>query len=60
MVWSCAEDSGWLRLPLNSVWSRKITVSYISSIFKIKKVLGVEQMPANAMECLKVTFGSFI
>ena len=48
-----------LHLPLNSERLRKLTESYISSNEKIKKALGVEKMPVDAREGLKVTLESF-
>lgn len=50
---------GWLHLPLNPERLRKLTESYISSNAKIKKALGVECMPVDAREGLKVTLESF-
>lgn len=49
----------WLHLPLNSERLRKLTENYISSNAKIKKALGVERMPVDAREGLKVTLDSF-
>jgi len=54
-----AKLGGWLHLPLNPERLRKLTESYISSNSKIKKALGVEKMPVDAREGLKVTFESF-
>ena len=48
-----------LHLPLNSERLRKLTENYISSNEKIKKALGVDKMPVNAREGLKVTLESF-
>lgn len=48
-----------LHLPLNSERLRKLTENYISSNAKIKKALGVEKMPIDAREGLKVTLESF-
>lgn len=48
-----------LHLPLNSERLRKLTENYISSNEKIKKALGVEKMPVDAREGLKVTLDSF-
>jgi len=50
---------GWLHLPLNPERLRKLTENYIASNAKIKKALGVEKMPVNAREGLKVTLESF-
>ena len=54
-----AKIGGWLHLPLNPERLRKLTESYISSNAKIKKALGVEKMPVDAREGLKVTLESF-
>ena len=54
-----AKVGGWLHLPLNPERLRKLTESYISSNAKIKKALGVEKMPVDAREGLKVTLESF-
>ncbi len=54
-----AKVGGWLHLPLNPERLRKLTESYISSNEKIKKALGIERMPVNAREGLKVTLESF-
>ncbi len=48
-----------LHLPLNSERLRKLTENYISSNEKIKKALGVQKMPMDAREGLKVTLRSF-
>lgn len=48
-----------LHLPLNSERLRKLTEDYVSSNEKIKKALGVEKMPVDAREGLKVTLESF-
>ena len=54
-----AKIGGVLHLPLNPERLRKLTESYISSNEKIKKALGVEKMPVDAREGLKVTLESF-
>ena len=54
-----AKVGGWLHLPLNPERLRKLTESYVSSNAKIKKALGVEKMPVDAREGLKVTLESF-
>lgn len=56
---SVAKIGGWLHLPLNPERLRKLTENYISSNNKIKKALGVEKMPMNARDGLKVTLQSF-
>lgn len=54
-----AKIGGWLHLPLNPERLRKLTENYISSNAKIKEALGVEKMPVEAREGLKVTLDSF-
>lgn len=54
-----AKIGGVLHMPLNSERLRKLTENYISSNAKIKKALGVEKMPVDAREGLKVTLESF-
>lgn len=54
-----AKIGGALHLPLDSKRLRKLTENYISSNAKIKKALGVEKMPVDAREGLKVTLKSF-
>lgn len=54
-----AKIGGVLHLPLDSERLRKLTENYISSNEKIKKALGVEKMPVDAREGLKITLESF-
>jgi nucleoside-diphosphate-sugar epimerase len=54
-----AKVGGWLHLPLDPERLRKLTENYISSNAKIKSALGVEKMPVDAREGLKVTLESF-
>ena len=54
-----AKVGGALHLPLDSERLRKLTENYISSNAKIKKALGVEKMPVDARDGLKVTLESF-
>ena len=56
---SIAKVGDQFHLPLNSERLRKLTENYISSNEKIKKALGIEKMPVNAREGLKVTLESF-
>lgn len=49
----------WLHLPLDSERLRKLTENYVSSNAKIKKALGVDKMPIEAHEGLRVTLDSF-
>ena len=59
LMYGVAKVGGALHLPLDSERLRKLTENYISSNAKIKKALGVENMPVNAREGLKVTLESF-
>ena len=54
-----AKVGGFLHLPLDLERLRKLTENYISSNAKIKAALGVEKMPVDAREGLKVTLESF-
>ena len=54
-----AKVGGLLHLPLNPERLRKLTENYVSSNAKIKKALGVEKMPVDARDGLKVTLKSF-
>lgn len=54
-----ARIGGWLHLPLNPERLQKLTENYISSNVKIKAALGVDRMPVDAREGLKVTLDSF-
>ena len=54
-----ARVGGWLHLPLNPDRLQKLTESYISSNAKIKKALGVDRMPVDAREGLRLTLNSF-
>lgn len=54
-----AKVGGWLHLPLDPERLRKLTENYISSNAKIKAALGVDKMPVDAREGLKVTLESF-
>lgn len=59
LMFGVAKIGGALHLPLNPERLRKLTESYISSNAKIKAALGIEKMPVNAREGLKVTLDSF-
>lgn len=54
-----ARFGGWLHLPLNPERLRKLTENYVSSNAKIKKALGVTQMPVDARAGLQRTLESF-
>ncbi len=55
----CAKVGTKLYLPLNEERLRKLTENYISSNAKIKAALGVEKMPVDAREGLRLTLESF-
>lgn len=55
----CAKLGGWLRLPLNPDRLQKLTENYVSSNKKIKKALGVTEMPVSARDGLVRTIDSF-
>ena len=59
MMTGFAKVGGWLHLPLNPDRLQKLTENYVSSNAKIKEALGVEKMPVDAREGLKVTLESF-
>ena len=48
-----------LHLPLNSERLKKLTESYVVSNSKIKKALGIDNMPVTAEEGMKKTLSSF-
>jgi nucleoside-diphosphate-sugar epimerase len=56
---SCAKLGTSLHLPLNSERLRKLTENYVVSNAKIKKALGIEQMPVRAKDGLTKTIQSF-
>ena len=55
----CAKIGEILHLPLNSERLRKLTENYIVSNAKIKRALGISQMPVRAEEGLIKTINSF-
>ncbi len=59
MMNGVAKIGCWLHLPLNSDRLQKLTENYVSSNAKIKAALGVEKMPVDARDGLKVTLESF-
>ena len=59
LMFFVARLGGWLHLPLDSERLRKLTEDYVASNAKIKRALGVERMPVDAREGLKVTLESF-
>ena len=54
-----AKIGRWLHLPLNPERLQKLTENYVSSNAKIKKALGVEQLPVRAKDGLIMTIKSF-
>lgn len=54
-----AKVGGALHLPLNAERLQKLTENYVSSNAKIKKALGVEQLPVRAKDGLRMTIKSF-
>ena len=54
-----AKIGGLLHLPLNPARLQKLTENYVSSNAKIKKALGVEQLPVRAKDGLIKTIKSF-
>jgi nucleoside-diphosphate-sugar epimerase len=59
LMFGVAKIGGALHLPLDSERLRKLTEDYVSSNAKIKKALGVDKMPVDAREGLKMTLESF-
>ena len=54
-----AKIGGLLHLPLNPDRLQKLTENYVSSNAKIKKALGIEQLPVRAKDGLTKTIKSF-
>lgn len=54
-----AKIGGLLHLPLNPERLQKLTENYVSSNAKIKKALGIEQLPVRARDGLIKTIKSF-
>ena len=54
-----AKLGGLLHLPLNPERLQKLTENYVSSNAKIKKALGIEQLPVRAKDGLIKTIKSF-
>ena len=59
MMTGVAKIGGALHLPLNAERLQKLTENYVSSNAKIKKALGVEQLPVRAKDGLMMTIKSF-
>lgn len=55
----CAKVGGVLHFPLNTERLQKLTESYVVSNDKIKKVLGINEMPMKAKDGLLKTIKSF-
>ena len=51
---------GWLQLPLNTERLRKLTEDYIVDNSKIKKALGINNMPIEAKDGLKLSIQSIL
>ena len=56
---ACAKVGTVLHLPLNMDRLQKLTENYVSSNEKIKKALGIQNMPINAREGIVRTIKSF-
>lgn len=56
---SVAKVGGALHLPLNPERLQKLTENYVSSNEKIKKALGIKELPVRAQEGLTKTIKSF-
>jgi len=54
-----AKIGGWMHLPLNPERLQKLTENYVSSNAKIKKALGIEQLPIRAKDGLYKTIKAF-
>lgn len=54
-----AKLGGWLHLPLNPERLQKLTENYVSSNAKIKRALGIEELPVRAKDGLRKTILSF-
>lgn len=59
MMGVCADIGSTLHLPLNKERLRKLTENYVVSNAKIKKALGIDQMPIRAEDGLRKTIISF-
>ena len=59
LILFCARVGNLLHLPLNSFRLDKLTENYVVSNVKIKKALGIEQMPVRASDGLTSTIRSF-
>lgn len=59
LVHSMARVGDTLKLPLNSERLKKLTESYVVSNAKIKKALGINNLPLTAKEGLTITIKSF-
>lgn len=59
LMTGCARLGSAVHLPLNLERLRKLTENYVVSNAKIKKALGIEQMPVTAREGIMKTIRSF-
>ena len=55
-----ARVGGWLQLPLNTERLRKLTEDYIVDNSKIKKALGINNMPIEAKDGLRLSIQSIL
>lgn len=55
----CAKHGGLLHLPLNPERLQKLTENYVSSNAKIKRALGIEELPVRAKDGIRKTILSF-
>ncbi len=59
LIKTLARSGDILRLPLNSERLKKLTESYVASNQKIKKALGINELPINATTGVRQTLKSF-
>lgn len=59
LITGCARLGSTVHLPLNLERLRKLTENYVVSNAKIKKALGIEQMPVTAREGIMKTIRNF-
>ena len=59
LIRRCAQVGTVLHLPLNTARLQKLTESYVVSNAKLKRALGIQNMPVRAAIGLQKTFESF-
>jgi nucleoside-diphosphate-sugar epimerase len=59
IIRTIARTGDLLHLPLNSERLKKLTENYVVSNSHLKKALGIDKMPVDAREGLKITLKSF-